>query len=260
MDHRPLGNTGLRVTPIGFGAFKIGRNVGAKYGAHYELPSDRDVETLLNGVLDLGINYIDTAPAYGMSEERIGKAIGRRRDEFVISTKVGEQFEGGKSMFDFSRRAIEASVMRSRQCLRTDVLDIVFVHSDGRDLDIIERGETLDALLDMRERGVVRAVGLSGKTVEGARAAMKMCDVLMIEYHANDTSHAAVIAECAERGVGVVIKKGLASGTLPPAHAIPFVLGTPGVSSMVIGGLNLAHMADNVRIAQAALRQEKPTD
>ena len=252
MDRRPLGRTGLHVTPIGFGAFKIGRNVGAKYESAYELPSEREVESLLNGVLDLGINYIDTAPAYGLSEERIGKAIGHRRDEFVISTKVGEQFDNGKSAFDFSRKGIEESIALSRKRLRADVIDVVFLHSDGNDLDIIRGGATIDALIDLRDRGIIRAVGFSGKTVEGALAAMPVCDVLMVEYHVNDMSHASVIAECAERGVGVVVKKGLASGRLPAEDAIPFVLQNPGVSSMVIGGLDLKHIEQNVRIATNA--------
>src|SRR5882724_2716809 len=89
MRRRPLGRTGLAVSPIGLGALKIGRNQKVKYRAPYELPDRTAVETLLNGILDLGINYIDTAPAYGLSEERIGEALGSRGGEFVVSTKVG---------------------------------------------------------------------------------------------------------------------------------------------------------------------------
>lgn len=251
MDKRPVGTTELSVTPIGFGAFKIGRAVGTKYQQAYELPSDAVAERLLNDVLDLGINLIDTAPAYGISEERIGKFIAHRRDEFVLSTKAGEVFVDGKPVCDFSRKAIERSIARSRERLRSDVLDIMFVHSDGNDMAIIEHGETLDALLELREQGVIRAVGFSGKTVQGARAAMKTCDVLMIEYHPDDTSHADVLAECAAAGVGVFIKKGLASGKLPPIEAIPFALRAPAVSSLVIGGLNIEHIKANVEIARA---------
>src|ERR1700753_3497434 len=87
------------VSSLGFGSFKIGRNVGVKYPSAYDLPSDAEVDRLLNGVLDLGCNLIDTAPAYGLSEERIGRSIGHRRDEFILSTKVGESFEDGRSMF-----------------------------------------------------------------------------------------------------------------------------------------------------------------
>ena len=72
MVQRRLGTTDLELSPLGFGAFKIGRNQGIKYEQAYELPSDKDVSQLLNAVLDAGVNYIDTAPAYGLSEERIG--------------------------------------------------------------------------------------------------------------------------------------------------------------------------------------------
>src|SRR5437867_7075023 len=110
---RALGKTGLDVSPISFGAFKIGRNQKIKYAQSYPLPSEDETAKLLNGVLDLGINLIDTAPAYGISEERIGKHISPRRREFVLSTKVGERFEEGKSTHDFSSKAITRSVERS---------------------------------------------------------------------------------------------------------------------------------------------------
>src|SRR5207244_10288648 len=72
---RALGKTGLKVTPISFGAFKIGSNEKTKYEQNYPLPSEEETSRLLNGVLDLGINLIDTAPAYGLSEQRIGRHI-----------------------------------------------------------------------------------------------------------------------------------------------------------------------------------------
>ncbi|QOJ17994.1 MAG: aldo/keto reductase [Phycisphaeraceae bacterium] len=254
MDRRHLGNSGLSVSPIGFGAFKIGRNVGTKYAASYDLPDDAAAERLLHGVLDLGVNLIDTAPAYGLSEERIGRFLSRRRDEFVLSTKAGEEFspETG-SRYDFSRGAIEASVERSRFRLRADVLDLVFIHSDGRDREIIEHSGAVDALRALKDRGVIRAIGFSGKTVDGARLAIAWADAIMVTYHVNDRSHESVIAEAASRGVGVVVKKGLASGMLTPDRAIPFVLGNPAVHSMVVGGLNLNHLRDNCRAATAAL-------
>src|SRR5687768_4809484 len=101
MQHRILGKTGRLVSPIGFGAFKIGRNQGIKYPSGYALPDDVAVERLLNGVLDLGINLIDTAPAYGISEQRIGQFLSHRRNEFTLSTKVGETFEDGHSRYEY---------------------------------------------------------------------------------------------------------------------------------------------------------------
>src|SRR5437762_11531834 len=102
MKPRPLGRSGIAVTPIGFGAFKIGRNEKTKYAASYALPDEAAVERLLCGLLDMGVAYIDTAPAYGLSEERIGRAISHRRREFTLSSKVGESFQRGESQYDFS--------------------------------------------------------------------------------------------------------------------------------------------------------------
>lgn len=253
MVQRPLGNTGLRVSPIGLGAFKIGRNVGIKYPHHYELPEENEVAALLNGVLDLGINYIDTAPAYGLSEERIGKAIGHRRNEFVLSTKAGETFENGRSTYDFSAAAVAASVERSLQRLQTDRLDIVFIHSPGDDLPVMQKTDVVPTLQRLRQAGKTRAIGLSGKTVEGARAALTWADVLMVEYHLNVRSHERVFAEASKRGIGIVCKKGLASGQLPPSDAIRFVLNNPAITSMVIGSLNLNHLRENLKAAESTL-------
>lgn len=256
MDRRPLGNTGLSVTPIGFGAFKIGRNLGTKYGVSYDLPDDAAAERLLNGVLDLGINLIDTAPAYGVSEERIGRFLSKRRDQFVLSTKAGEEFspESG-SRYDFSRGGIEASIERSRIRLRSDVLDLVFIHSDGRDRAIIEQSGAVEALRTLKDRGVIRAIGFSGKTADGARLALAWADAIMVTYHVNDRSHEAAMSDAANRGVGVIVKKGLSSGALPPDVAIPFVLSNPAVDAMVIGGLNLDHLRENCRLAAASLNR-----
>jgi len=249
MTPRPLGTTGLAVTPIGFGAFKIGRNEKTKYAEQYALPDEQAVARLLNGILDAGVKYIDTAPAYGLSEERIGRSIGHRRGEFILSTKVGETFEQGRSTYDFSAAAMRSSVERSLRRLRTNVLDIVFIHSNGDDVEIQRATDAVATLRELKEQGLVRTIGLSGKTVQGARLALDWADAIMVEYHIDDMSHAEVIAAAAGRGVGVVVKQGLASGRLAPAEAITFVLGSSGVTSLVIGGLNLDHIRTNIQLA-----------
>jgi len=253
MTPRPLGKTGRCVSPIGFGAFKIGRNEKTKYAGSYLLPDERAAAGLLNAVLDLGISHIDTAPAYGLSEERIGRSIAHRRHEFVLSTKVGEIFENGQSRYDFSAAAVRASVERSLARLHSDILDVVFIHSNGDDLEIQRNTGAVATLVDLKQRGLVRAIGLSGKTEAGARLALDWADVLMIEYHLEDQSHAGVIADAGERGVGVIVKKGLASGKIPAAGGIEFVLGNPGIANLVIGGLNIDHIQSNVAAAERAI-------
>ena len=241
----------MPLSTIGFGAFKIGRNVGIKYPQDYVLPDEHHVEWLLNGVLDLGINLIDTAPAYGQSEQLIGKFIAHRRDQYFLSTKVGETFAVGQSTYDYSRQAIHLSIDRSRKHLASDVIDLAFIHSNGQDLHILQETDVVDALEELRDQGIVRAIGLSGKTVAGAEAALAWADVLMVEYHLRDRSHETVLAAAARAGIGVVGKKGLASGHLPAPQAINFVLANPAVTSLVIGGLNLEHITENVRQAQS---------
>ncbi|MCP3904651.1 MAG: aldo/keto reductase [Planctomycetes bacterium] len=251
VDHQLLGTTGLRVSPVGFGAFKIGRNVGIKYPDDYALPDEDAVYGLVNGVINLGINFLDTAPAYGTSEERLGLALEGRRHEVVLCTKAGETFASGRSSFDFSEAGIRASVHRSLERLRTDVIDLLLVHSDGNDQHVLEHTDAPATMVALREEGLARAVGFSGKTVDGARAAFAWSDAIMVEYHLEDVAHEDVIAEAHGRGIGVLVKKGLASGRLPPPDAIRFVLGNPAVTSMVIGGLSRDHLAENVRVAKS---------
>ncbi len=251
VPRRRIGRTTLQVPPLGFGAFKIGRNQGIKYATPYELPHQEAVQALLDGVLDLGCDYIDTAPAYGSSEARIGETLGRRRD-FVLSTKVGENFADGRSTYDYSRAAVAASLRRSCERLQREVLDLVFIHSNGQDLQILKETDVVAVLQEWRDRGAIRAIGMSGKTPEGAQAALDWADAIMVEYHLRDESHAAVMAAAADRGVSVIVKKGLASGALSAAEAIRFVLANPAVTALVVGGLSLSHFAENWRSAIAS--------
>jgi aryl-alcohol dehydrogenase-like predicted oxidoreductase len=92
MIRRMLGRTGLSVSVLALGTVKIGRDRGVKYPVPFTIPDDDAVIELLNTAADLGINLIDTAPAYGNSEERIGRLLPQVRGDFLISTKVGETF------------------------------------------------------------------------------------------------------------------------------------------------------------------------
>ena len=247
---RPLGKTGLHPSTIGYGAFKIGRNQKVKYPSSYDLPDDAAADRLLNEVLDLGVTYIDTAPAYGLSEERIGRALAHRRDEFVVSTKVGETFSDGVSKYDFSADAVRRSLETSLKRLQTDCVDLVFIHSDGNDYQVLDATDVVPTLKELKAKGLTQAIGFSGKHPAAASRALDWADAIMVEYHVNDVSHAEVIDEAARRGVGVVVKKGLAAGRLAPAEAIPFVLSNSSVTSLVVGGLNLEHLRANLELAR----------
>jgi aryl-alcohol dehydrogenase-like predicted oxidoreductase len=250
MTPRRLGQRDLLLSPIGFGAFKIGRNEGTKYAQPYELPSDEEAERLIRRVIALGVTLIDTAPAYGVSEARVGAALARDglRDRVAIATKVGERFEDGRSQYDFSNEAIERSIAASLRALRTDRIDCLIVHAPREDAAVLRTTGVTNALRDLRERGVIRTMGFSGYTHEAFRLAIaEGYDALMVEYHPLDTSHRPTLEQAAAAGVGVLIKKALASGRIPAAEAIPFVLAAPAVTSVVIGSLN----ADNIATAIA---------
>ncbi|MCA9289913.1 MAG: aldo/keto reductase [Phycisphaerales bacterium] len=250
VPRRAFGRTGLHLSIVGFGAFKIGRNEGIKYPSSYALPSDADVDALVARLRDLGVNYVDTAPAYGTSEARLGRALAAHpADAFIVSTKVGEARTDGRSTFDFSDAGVTASIHRSLRRLGRERLDLVWVHSDGRDVEIIRDTDVVPTLRRLRDEGLVGAIGFSGKTPDGARAAMDWADGLMIEYHLDDRSHEAVIVEAASRETGVVVKKGLGAGHLDPDAAVRFLIARPEIASVVIGSLNPAHIAGNVAVA-----------
>ena len=154
---RPLGRTGLMVAPIGLGTVKIGRTQGVTYPQPFELPDDDAVRSLLGAAHECGVNLIDTAPAYGTSEERLGRLLPGPRDRWVIVTKCGEEFEDGRSRFDFSAPATRASVERSLRRLRTDYLDVVLIHSDGRDEAILNDEDALGELVELKRRGLICA-------------------------------------------------------------------------------------------------------
>ncbi len=249
MVPRPLGRTDLLVSPIGFGAFKIGRNEKIKYAAGYALPGEDEVRDLLAGLGGLGIRYFDTAPAYGLSEARLGACLADA--EAVVSTKVGETFEDGVSRYDFSAEAVRTSVARSAARLGRRPLDLVFVHAHGDDAAILAETPVVATLEALRAEGLIRYLGFSGKTVAAAERALDWADALMVEYHLRDRSHEEVLQAARSRGVGVVIKKALASGVLDSEAALRFVLEHPAVDSVVVGSLNREHMAANVAIAEA---------
>lgn len=250
MEMRPLGSTGISVSLLGLGTVKFGRNTGVKFPRGFELPADAQVVALLEEARALGINLIDTAPAYGTSEERLGALLPGRREDWVIVSKAGEWFEGGQSRFNFSPEAIEASVHASLRRLRTDYLDAVLLHSDGTDEAgdrFLPAAERLDRL---KRQGKLRATGFSGKTVVGSLHMLDRCDLLMVSYNPGYRDEAPVIAAAARAGRGVLIKKALASGhAADPAAALAEIARLPGVSSIVVGTLS----RDNLRANAASV-------
>ena len=147
LETRPFGDTGLDVSIVGLGAGQIGESD----------VTERDAADVLNGALDLGVTLIDTAASYGLSEERIGRHLGHRRDEFVLSTKGGPKINGQR---DWSPGSVRESIERSLRLTQSERLDIFYLHSCP--LDVLRRGDLQDTLDQAVADGKIGVAGYSG--------------------------------------------------------------------------------------------------
>ncbi|MCZ2405065.1 aldo/keto reductase [Paenarthrobacter sp. Z7-10] len=198
MLQRQIGDSSLTVSALGFGAGHIG-------GPDLD---ERAAHALLDRVLDLGITFIDTARGYGASEERIGKWLPRHRGSVVLSTKVGYDVPGEE---DWTAGAVRGGVEQALRVLKTDVIDVVFLHSCT--LSVLEGGEAVEALLACREAGKIRIAGYSGENDELAWAAgAGAFDVLQTSVNLFDqASLRRTLPAASEHGLGVVAKRPLAN-------------------------------------------------
>ena len=192
-----LGHTGLRVSALGFGAMHI----------NDERTSEDEAGALLNHVLDEGINLIDTARGYGLSEARIGRHLAHRRQDFVLSTKVGYGVEG---VPDWTYDCIVQGVERALRLMKTEWLDIVHLHSCP--LHVLQQGDVTRALKDCRAAGKLRVAAYSGDNDEAGFAIDSGAfGSLQTSVSVCDQAHLAQRAGAAtERGVGVIAKRPLA--------------------------------------------------
>lgn len=256
---RQMGSTGIEVSVLGLGTVKLGRNRQVKYPAGFTIPNDNEVRDLLALSQDLGINFIDTAPAYGNSEERLGQLMTNPND-WVIMTKVGEIFENGKSSFDFSAEHTRMSVERSLKRLKRNSLDMVLVHSNGDDMHIINNEGALEELDKLKQQGLIKSYGMSTKTVEGGMWIVENTDVVMATLNLCDEHDLPVIARAHELNKGVVVKKGLQSGHADQSaggggveQAFNYIFGHAGVSSVIVGTINSKHLRQNIETVNKLL-------
>lgn len=259
-----IADTGVAVSPLGLGTVKLGRDKAVKYPTGFKIPDDKQALDLLALAWDLGINLIDTAPAYGNSETRLGDLLKRLPKDWVIATKAGEYFDAqtGESDYDFSPESIINSVEASLKRLQRDTVDIVLIHSDGNDKQIIEQDGALETLNHLKQRGLIRATGMSTKTVEGGLLALQQSDLAMIMHNLQYQDERAVLQHAARANKGIFIKKALASGHMASQSGtvdivqanFDFIFAEPAVSSVIIGTINPAHLQDNVDKAARALK------
>lgn len=252
---RPLGTLGVSVGLIGLGTVKFGRDSGVKYPGTTRIPSDEEASALLDAAERFGVTVLDTAPAYGVSEERLGRLLRGRSHPWFLVTKAGEEWDGAVSRFDFSGPAVRSSIERSLARLGVEQLGCVLLHSDGvAENDPAGFREAIDELSRAKASGKVRGIGASIKSFQGAVRALEWADVLMLEFGGSDSME--VVSERAEqRGVGILAKKALASGHLeklgpnPIRSAMKRALAIPGVCSIVVGTTNIGHLQENCEAA-----------
>jgi aryl-alcohol dehydrogenase-like predicted oxidoreductase len=216
------------------------------------------VRDLLALAADLGVNLLDTAPAYGSSQSRLGRLLPGPRDSWVVVSKVGEFFENGQSRFDFSFDTTIKVVEHTLRTLNMDYLDLVLVHSDGDDMRILEQEGAVDALKELKQRGLIRSHGMSSKTPEGGLRTVQEMDVVMATCNPDYRDDLPVLEAAADAKKGVLIKKGLQSGHVAGpegvAKSMQYVFSQSGVSSMIVGTINPDHLRDNVKIFDSVVK------
>jgi aryl-alcohol dehydrogenase-like predicted oxidoreductase len=213
-----LGRTGETVTKLGYGAMEL-RSGGL---------DATEIERLLNSVLDAGINFVDTSPDYGASEEHIGRAIAHRRAEYFLASKcgcpVGETVgTGGPARREhvFTRENIRAGVDQSLRRMRTDHLDLVQFHISPSP-DVLAQNDSVAELLSLRDQGKIRFLGISGTLPHlPEQIAMGVFDAFQIPYSAVELEHEESITAAAHAGGGTIIRGGVARGLSEPRPDYP---------------------------------------
>ncbi|QCR18464.1 aldo/keto reductase [Agrococcus sp. SGAir0287] len=211
MERRPLGRTGIHVSPLALGTMMF---------SAFGTTDQGEVDRMVARALDAGVNLIDTADAYGESEELVGRAIAGRRDEIVLATKFSRPMGEDANRRGGSRRWIMTAVEDSLRRLRTDRIDLYQMHRPDPETDI---EETLSALTDLVRSGKVRTIGTSdmpaSEIVEAQwvaeRRGLERVRVEQPHYSLLDRAIENEVLPVAQRyGMGTVIWSPLASGML----------------------------------------------
>ncbi len=206
LPRKTLGRTGEQVTTLGFGAMEL------RGGSRGPQITEEQAETLLNTVLDSGINFIDTSIDYGLSEERIGKYISHRRSEYFLASKCGCVYGGQQGEHVHTAQNIREGVENSLRLLKTDHLDLVQFHRSLTQEEFEKEGALQEAM-KLKAEGKVRFVGVSGtlpNLVEQIN--MGVFDAFQIPYSALQREHEDVISMALQHGAGTIIRGGVARG------------------------------------------------
>jgi aryl-alcohol dehydrogenase-like predicted oxidoreductase len=203
---RRLGRTGLEVSEISLGTVEL----GMAYGIHASKPTESEAAALLHQALDLGVNLLDTARAYGDAEAIIGRNLAERRNEYILLSKV----QAGR------QDSVQGMVEQSLRELRTDRIDIMLVHCGHA---ARPDADTISALLDCQSAGKLRHLGASVYGEHAALSAMEgeWCDCVEIAYSALDRrAEPTMLKRAAGRDTGVIARSVLLKGALTPRSSV----------------------------------------
>ena len=264
MEQRTLGDTGLRATVLGYGAMEL---------RDPERVNDSQAEHLLGAVLDGGINFVDTSPDYGVSEDRIGAYLSHRRSEYVLATKCGcnvDARDTGGPGHIWTREQLLANIEQSLRRLRTDHVDVWQMHNAR--VDDVDGGGLLEVMREVQAAGKVRHVSISSTMPDiTTYVARRAFATYQIPYSALQREHELVIGEAAAAGAGVIIRGGVAKGehSARPADRwtlwesckldefvaegesrsgflLRLTITHPGMHTTIVGTRNPQHLADNL--------------
>ena len=242
MEYITLGKTGLRVSKMGFGGIPIQRVTA------------EEAKALLEAVEAAGVNYIDTARGYTVSEELIGQAIKGRRDKFVLATKSMAR----------DREAMAKDIETSLGNLRTDYIDLYQIHNPSvQQLEqVCAPGGALEALLEAKEAGRIGHLGLTAHSLEVFQRALELdwVETVMFPYNIVENQGADLMEQAAEKNVGFIGMKPLAGGAIEDAAlALRYIAANPHVSVVIPGMYAPGEVAQNAAaVADAApLSQEE---
>ena len=228
MQRRRLGHTALQLSALSLGTVALGMTYGIAPQAEYQggqsggmaPPTLAEATRLIHHALDGGINFIDTARAYGHAEEVVGHALQDRRQQALIATKIN-CFDGqGKLLRGPAlRRHMQDSLTTSLRLLRTDWVDLLMLHSAP--LELLEDGAALDMLQQFKQQGLARTIGASTYGSQAPCRAIELgVDALQIAYNILDQRLADEIMPLAQaKGVGIIVRSVFLKGALTPRAA-----------------------------------------
>lgn len=236
MEYRTLGKTGLRISRMGFGGIPIQR-------------IDKEgTRSLMKELLEAGVNYIDTARGYTVSEENLGYGLEGIRDQFVLATKSMAR----------TKEAMAADIETSLGNLRTDYIDLYQVHNPSMEQleQVIAEGGALEALKEAKAAGKIRHIGLTAHSAAVFARALELdwVETIMFPYNIVENQGEELIRKCGEKNVGFVCMKPLAGGAIEDATlALRYVCSNPDVTVVIPGMAEARELEENVKACENSM-------